>query len=63
MKIESDFRANIGLQCTKISGKPFKSGRITNTIKDVIIHPILKISAYTFFEDCSFVECRRVVIK
>lgn len=42
--------------------KPFKSGFKTNTIKDVTIHPILFIPAFTFEEDSSWVEARRCVI-
>jgi hypothetical protein len=37
--------------------KPFKSGLLVNTVKGVINHPVLKIPAYTFYEDDSFVEC------
>jgi len=39
--------------------KPFKSGKLVNTIKDVIEHPTLHIPAYTFEDDSSYVECRR----
>ena len=42
--------------------KPFKSGLMINTVKDVINHPILNIPAFTFYEDDSFVECRRCII-
>lgn len=42
-----------------ITPKPFKSGKIINTIKDVIIHPVLNIPAFTFHEDETFVEVRR----
>lgn len=45
------------------SGKPFKSGLKVNTVKDVIQHPLwdssIDMPAYTFFEDDSYVECRR----
>ena len=68
----NDFKSNIGKKVMKqpVSeknqnkhvSKPFKSGFKTNTIKDVIEHPILKIPAYTFFEDDSYVECRRCKI-
>ena len=67
-KISIDiFVKNIGKQAYKTSKnncqpKPFKSGLKTNTIKGVIEHPILKIPAYTFFEDESYVECRRCII-
>ena len=42
--------------------KPFKSGLQVNTIKGVIFHPLLNIPCYTFEEDDSYVECRRVTI-
>jgi len=42
--------------------KKFKSGLYENTIKGVISHPILKIPAYIFNEDDSYVECRRCLI-
>ena len=44
---------------SKLNCKPFKSGLLNNTVKDVIVHPILNIPAYTFEEDDSYVECRR----
>ena len=64
-------RLNIGKQDSKTSPtgkngdrvpKPFKSTFKVNTVKDVIIHPILNIPAYTFEEDESYVECRRCVV-
>ena len=42
-----------------IMPKPFKSGNLVNTVKDVIMHPALNIPAYTFVEDSTYVECRR----
>jgi hypothetical protein len=42
-----------------INPKPFKSQFLVNTVKGVIMHPILNIPAYTFEEDESYVECRR----
>lgn len=43
--------------------KPFKSGLKINTIKGIIQHPILEGEmAFTFFDDDSYVECRRCVI-
>ena len=42
-----------------VNPTPFKSGKQINTVKDVIEHPTLKIPAYTFEEDSSYVECRR----
>lgn len=63
----AEYKANIGKKTHKISKegtepKPFKSGFKVNTIKGVIEHPQLKIAAYTFEEDESYVECRRCVI-
>lgn len=48
------FKKNKGSQ-----PKPFKSGFLTNTVKDITTHPILNIPAFTFEEDESYVECRR----
>jgi hypothetical protein len=42
--------------------KPFKSMQKHNTIKSIIIHPQLKIPAFTFEDDDSYVECRRCII-
>lgn len=45
------------MKVKKRSGKPFKSKSKVNTVKDTIIHPILKNEkAYTFHEDDSFVS-------
>ncbi len=56
----------IGKRVSKLRGikepKPFKSGLKANTVKGVITHPILKIPAFTFMEDDSYVECRRCVV-
>lgn len=41
------------------NNKTFKSGLIINTVKGITTHPTLKIPAYTFEEDDSYVECRR----
>lgn len=64
-----EYKNNIGKKVCKCSisqknntDKPFKSGKKTNTINGVIIHPILNIPAYTFEEDDSYVECRRCKI-
>lgn len=61
-----NYSENIGKQVSKTAKikpgttpKPFKSGLQKNTVKGVIDHPILNIPAYTFFEDDSYVECRR----
>ncbi len=55
-----DAKACIGLKVKKPSGKPFKSGSKENTIKGVVMHPVLKNTfAFTFEEDDSCVECRR----
>lgn len=59
------FKSNIGKRVQKttlkegVSPRPFKSGFKINTVKDVIIHPVLNIPAYIFEEDDSYVECRR----
>jgi hypothetical protein len=61
-------KTNIGKKVIKTSSKvgkqpkPFKSTFLVNTVKDVIIHPILNIPAYTFEEDDSYVESRRCVL-
>lgn len=61
--ITMDCEDMIGKKVEKKSGKPFKSGLKVNTVKDIIIHPILLTEdAYTFVEDNSFVsvaQCRR----
>lgn len=62
-----EYKINIGKKTHKTSKEgrqpnPFKSGFKVNTIKGVIEHPQLKIAAYTFEEDESYVECRRCVI-
>jgi len=67
-----NYSENIGLRCKKrpitkkpkkkSKSKPFKSGFKINTIKGVIEHPTLKIPAYTFEEDDSYVECRRCLV-
>ena len=55
-------QSNIGKKVLKKSGKPFKSKLLINTISSVINHPILKIPAYTFEEDNSFVECGQCIL-
>jgi len=56
----SEYTPFIGSRVIKHkSNKPFKSGLSINTVKGVIVHPILNIPAYTFEEDESYVECRR----
>ena len=61
-----NYKHNIGRRVRKGSisdgnanKKPFKSGLLMNTVKDVIDHPVLHIPAYVFEEDDSYVECRR----
>ena len=50
----------IGKKVRKTSPKPFKSGKKVNTVKSIVMHPILKdVMAFTFEEDDSIVECRR----
>ena len=53
----------VGTKVSKISGKPFKSGFVVNTVKGVVEHPNkidpetnVGVPAYTFFEDDSVVE-------
>jgi hypothetical protein len=69
----SDYEIYIGKKCKKKSisakvgsnpyqSKPFKSGGKINTIKGVVMHPHLNKPAYTFHEDSSYVECRRIEI-
>jgi len=65
-QILKDHKKNIGKPVCKcsvrdrtINRKPFKSGQLINTIKDVVKHPVLNVFAYTFKEDESIVECRR----
>ena len=55
----TDYSRYIGKKVCKESGKPFKSGLKENTVKEIIEHPTLKIPAFTFVEDESFVECRQ----
>lgn len=57
-----NYQDNIGKQVRKTSSKPFKSHEQINTVKGVIEHPILKVPAYIFQEDESFVECRRCIV-
>lgn len=61
------FISNFDKKVTKTSKKgtvpkPFKSTFRTNTIKGLIVHPHLKMPAYTFHEDDSYVECRLCII-
>lgn len=50
-----------GVRVKKISQKPFKSGSCVNTIKDIVTHKETGLPGYSFIEDDSIVECRRVV--
>ena len=68
---EKNYEDNVGKRVTKKranrSGqprqpKPFKSGLHVNTVKAIVEHPILKIPAYTFEEDESYVECRHCYV-
>lgn len=59
----SFYKNNIDKKCSKFSRKPFLSKAKINTIKDVIIHPVTKESAYTFEEDNSYVECKKCKIE
>lgn len=62
------FESNIGKKVQKCHvwkkkdkpyRKKFKSGLYENTVKGVVIHPLLNLPAYIFEEDDSYVECRR----
>ena len=46
----------IGKTVVKISGKPFKSGRKVNTVKEVTINPNSQKPAFSFVEDSSVVN-------
>ena len=52
------------MQVYKKSGKPFKSTRKVNTVKDTVEHPLLPgVPAFTFVEDDSYVavkQCKEV---
>ena len=67
-KTVADYEVNIGKRVCKTtmknSGepKPFRSGHRTNTVIGVIEHPKLKVPAYVFAEDDTYVECRRCVL-
>lgn len=62
----------IGTKVCKLSGKPFKSGNLVNTVTGIIDHPYKinpdtgkGVPAYTFKEDCSFMEaagCREALL-
>ena len=57
------YMGNIGAYVAKLSGTDtaqppsFKSGSKVNTVKGIIEHPILKVPAYTFEEDDTYVAC------
>lgn len=53
----------IGSIVVKRSGRPFKSGRISNTIKGYTINEQTKLPAYIFDEDDSNIECFRCIPK
>jgi len=56
----SEYLPNIGKRVRKHkSNKPFKSTFWINTVKGVIVHPIINRPAYTFEEDDTYVECGR----
>jgi len=62
------YMCNVGKKVTKVTSsigsqpKPFKSGFKINTVKDVVVHPILLTPAYIFEEDVSYVECRKCYV-
>jgi hypothetical protein len=63
MKNTIPFEEYIGKQVFKQkSGKPFKSRNKINTVKGIINHHQLNVPAFTFFEDDSYVDCRKCCI-
>ena len=56
---EACWKAWIGKQVSKESGKPFKSGEKLGTVTGMITHPITKRPAFTMQEDGTYVECCR----
>ena len=52
----------VNIKKLKSNKKKFKSGKLCNTVKGVVDHPVLGIPAYVFEEDESVVECRRCEI-
>ena len=58
----------IGKVVSKRSGKPFKSGENTATVKSIVIHPQLteikemKVLGARFLEDDSIVSCQQLII-
>jgi hypothetical protein len=50
-----------GTKVIKLSHKPFKSGSVVNNVKEVVTHVQTGLPGYTFIEDDSVVECRRVI--
>lgn len=49
----------VGRRVRKASGKPFKSGRKTNTVVGLATHPERRNACFVFAEDDSMVECWR----
>ncbi len=47
----------VGQTVVKKSGKPFKSGQKTATVKSVTINPNCNKLAFDFYEDDSVVNC------
>ncbi len=64
-RTEEDLQAMVGKSVFKCSldgkrvGKPFKSGSHMNTVKGIINHPQLNVSAFVFEEDDSYVNCNQ----
>jgi len=59
-----DYSEYIGRRVSKVRArlgrepKPFKSGQKVNTVRGVIEHPILRVPAFVFEEDDSYVACK-----
>jgi hypothetical protein len=54
---------HVGLKVEKKSHKPFKSGKIINTIKGITINNNTGKVAYTFFEDDSVVDAHQCIVE
>lgn len=53
----------IGQKVYKHGFSKFKSGLSVNTIKNVIVHPVTGQAAFTFYEDDSYVQCKKCFLK
>lgn len=51
----------IGFQVCKRSRKPFKSGKKTAHVKDIVRNPNTNLWAASFFEDDSVVDIKQII--